>query len=54
MKTGVLLEFRTKNVPATAPLETEAFAERLVEMAVALNNGTMSLEEIREEVEGWD
>lgn len=49
MLNGKLLEFKRKE---QKPLPD--FAERLVELAILLKNGEVSLEDLREEVNSWD
>ena len=52
MKTGVLLEFRPRR-PEAEQKEEVAYAERLVELSIALNSGQVTLQDVQEEVEGW-
>jgi hypothetical protein len=52
MKTGTLLEFRARRPEPKQP-EDVAYAERLVELSIALNNGEISIQDLQEEVEGW-
>lgn len=46
---GKLLEFKRPKLEPKPDL-----AERLVELAIALKNGEVSLEDLREEVNSWD
>jgi hypothetical protein len=52
MKTGILLEFRSRR-PEPKKTDESAYAERLVELSIALNNGEVTLHDLQEEVEGW-
>ena len=47
---GQLLEFSRPQVKDEPRID---YAEKLVELSIALNNGEMTLNDVQEEVEGW-
>lgn len=49
MLNGKVLEFKRRE-----PKPLPDFAERLVELAILLKNGDVTLEDLREEVNSWD